>query len=156
MYRYTFTRGQWSEESTLPDWDDKKHGDYSAHLADLGYHPSRSSISNEWHPLLDIYAHHSNGAHVLEVGFGGLCYEVFIPDFISLMMFLKDYAPALGALHSSESQNKLLEIIKRLFRAYHGHEYHTPCPKCDPFEWKRQEDAAEAREKQRREKPSKT
>jgi hypothetical protein len=78
--------------------------------------------------------------------FGNQCFEVFVPDFPSLMMFIKEFAPAFAAINIESDQRGLIRSFDKLFRATHGHDVHSICRECAPEEWE-----ARVRERRKRE-----
>lgn len=149
MRKFTFTRGQWTDGHSLPEWDGDDGEDHTAYIRRIGYgSPCGIEAPDMVAPILEAYAHDTNETFLAFISPDrSSIYEVFLPDFISLMMFLKDYAPALGALEAASNQAEIVETLRKLFLLYHGHASYMPCAKCSPLEWKQNVEAAEARRK---------
>lgn len=150
MRKFTFTRGQWTDGHSLPEWEDDGTEDHSAYVRRIGYSsmPCGIETPDMTDPVFEAYSHNTDETFLAFISPDrSSIYEVYLPDFISLMMFLKDYAPALGALESAANQVEIVETLRKLFLLYHGHESYKPCPRCSPLEWKQNEEAAERRRK---------
>jgi hypothetical protein len=81
---------------------------------------------------------------------GSAVFEVFLPDFPSMMMFIKDHAPAFSAESSNFTTQEILKILEKLFLLQYGHSVHSICAQCDPKGWeeniRRREERLKARE----------
>ena len=57
---------------------------------------------------------------------------VWVPDDVSILEFYRCYGSTgeLGRLRSEVEM--LTESVRKLFRAWHGHEYYNACGACDP------------------------
>lgn len=131
--RFTFNRGSWEDGHDLPEpgQDDDPDG----FLESLGYTLSVGSYGQDHGGSIRIFEEAEGNSYVADVcPFGGYCFEVFLPDFPSLMMFIKDYGTAFSAEATHAVQSEMLTILKRLFRAEHGHDSDTVCQQCDPDE----------------------
>lgn len=149
MFRYTYTRGNWSNGIELPEWFDDEQ--YPAYLERIGYSSSKLSIGSEHGSSIEIYESSDCSSFYSSVSpSGGACYEVFLPDFPSLMLFLKDFAPAFAALSLDGDQREVLSLLEKFFRVYHGHAAHEVCRECDPLQWEANVKFKEARAKARR------
>ena len=134
MSRYTYTKGQWTDGNDLPEWADNE--DFSEYLDRVGYSPAKLCVGSEHGSCIDIYESSDLGSFYASVApLGGTCYEVFLPDFPSLMLFLKDFGPIFSALNIESDQSEILKLLEKLFRAYHGHEAYAICKQCDPTGW---------------------
>ncbi len=134
MYRFTYSRGQWSEGIDLPKWEDNE--EFSTYLERIGYTSSKVNIGSEHGSLIEIYESSSQSSFYASVcPMGSTCYEVFISDFPSLMMFMREFGPAFSALNVDGQQQQILELLEKTFRVYHGHAAHELCAQCDPQGW---------------------
>lgn len=97
MVRFTYLQGQWTDGNTLPEWPENE--EFSDYLSRIGYSTSKLTIGSEDGPSIEIYeASDSNSFYANVCPSGGTCYEVFLPDFPSLMLFLKDFGTTFSAL----------------------------------------------------------
>ena len=134
MSRYTYSKGQWTDGNDLPQWADNE--DFSAYLDRIGHSSSKLSVGSEHGSCIEIYESSSSSSFYASVApLGSTCYEVFLPDFPSLMLFLKDFGPIFSALNIESDQSEIIKILEKLFRVYHGHEPYNLCRQCDPKGW---------------------
>jgi hypothetical protein len=129
---YTYNRGEWTDGNSLPEWIDNE--DFYDYLERTGYKEafkfSQNSIGDE---MATIFKNEDATAW-----FAAICLDcdrllfVFLPDFPSLMMFTKDYAPAINLIANSFEQNDIRKMLEKLFHAYHGHYAEDYCYQCDP------------------------
>lgn len=151
MSDYTFNRGTWSDGFTLDPA--KQDEDLREHLARIGYDQRLTDFGTADVDCVEIY---TSGDAFLAVVCPGSdrFYTVHLPDFPSLMMFLRDYAPAFTAMAQDYRQAALLRIAERTFRAEHGHDPDVVCETCDPRELERRARLrAEALERKRKPSP---
>ncbi|MGE6214005.1 hypothetical protein, partial [Comamonas aquatica] len=66
--------------------------------------------------------------------------RVYLPDFPSMMMFVRDHAAAFSVETANSYQYEMLQIMQKFFQAVHGHDALNICKECDPHEWQRQKD----------------
>lgn len=146
MSRFTYLRGQWTDGHDLPEWAENE--EFDAYLERIGYSSSKLCVGSEYGSSLDIYeAPDGSSFFVSAVPMGGACYEVFLPDFPSLMLFLKDFGSAFSMLSTEDSQREILSLLEKLFRVYHGHAAYEICKQCAPQEWEASVARREARAK---------
>ena len=96
--KFAFNRGSWEDTNPLPDWqDDEEFKDY---LTRIGFSTTANSFGHQYGKQIQIYESATdNGSFYASVcPFDGVVYEVFLPDFPSMMMFLKDHAAAFSYL----------------------------------------------------------
>ncbi|MCL1861885.1 MAG: hypothetical protein FWG52_10230 [Proteobacteria bacterium] len=134
--KFTFNRGSWEDTNPLPDWQDGE--DFDDFVTRIGF----STIANtfgydEERGLIEIYESTTGKGsfYANATPFGSSVYEVFLPDFPSMMMFIKDFAAVFFAKSSSYLQYDILSILEKQFQAQHGHSAYDVCPKCDPHSW---------------------
>lgn len=147
MYRFTYTRGKWTDGIDLPEWKDNE--EFSDYIERIEYQSSKLNIGSQHGPQIEVYessTHNSFYASICPMG--GTCYEVLISDFPSLMMFVKEYGPAFSTLNIEGSQQEILELLEKTFRVYHGHAAHEMCQECDPQGWEAAVKSREERSKQ--------
>jgi hypothetical protein len=134
MIDYTYTRGTWSDGSTLePATQDEA---VDEHLVRIGYRQRLTDFGMDAMDTVEIYTSGPSFIAVVSPG-SQLCYSIHLPDFPSMMMFLRDYAPAFAAMAQDYRQAELLSIAKRTFRLQHGHDSEGVCERCDPREAER-------------------
>jgi len=134
--KFTYNRGNWENSNSLPEWiDDEEFTDY---LTRIGFSPVAGTFGFDLGGQIDVYESNSDkGNFYASVSpFGETIYEVFLPDFPSLMMFLRDHASVFSGEASNFAQQEILSILEKLFQAEHGHPASNICPKCSPDEWK--------------------
>jgi hypothetical protein len=134
MTRFTFDRGLWGDGNSLPDWQDTE--DFDVYLRRIGYSSSKAHFGHEHGSQIEIYESSDSKSFYASVcPSGGTCFEVFLPNFPSLMMFIRDHGPAFAAESSNISQQEILSLLEKLFQLQHGHPAHRICEKCDPVAW---------------------
>jgi hypothetical protein len=98
MSLYTYTKGEWTDGNDLPKWDDSE--DFSAYLYRIGYSPSKLCVGSEHGSCIVLYeSFDASSFYAIVAPLGGKCYEVFLPDFPSMMLLLKDFGPIFSALN---------------------------------------------------------
>jgi hypothetical protein len=128
---YTFNRGNWEDGNNLPKWGDEEECD--EYLKRIGYSTSKISFGDEYGSQIDIYESMDSKSFYASVcPSGGTCFEVFIPDFPSLMIFIKDYGTAFSTNSSNFRQQEILNLLEKLFQLQHGHSAQESCVQCDP------------------------
>ncbi len=146
MSRFTYSQGQWTDGNDLPEWSDNE--EFSEYLARIGYSSSKLIVGSEHGSCIEIYeASDSKSFYASVAPSGSTCYEVFLPDFPSLMSFLKDFGQVFSAINSECDQREILSLLEKLFRAHHGHAAHEICRRCAPQEWEALIKQREARAK---------
>lgn len=138
MNRFTYSRGQWVDGMPLPEPHDNE--EWEAYLKRIGLSRSPTlSIGDEVITDIDIFVvDEEAGSYLASVTPTGYrCYDVFLPDFPSLMLFIKEYAPAFSAICIQQELATLRRMGRKLFRMYHGHDAGFACQDCDPMEWER-------------------
>jgi hypothetical protein len=151
MSKFTFNRGTWEDGNPLPEWRDDE--EFEEYLSRAGYGAYKTTYGDVESSQIEIYSASENSTFYANVSpAGDLCYEVYLPDFPSLMMFLKDYSGIFSNASANSSLQQMLSLQEKLFRANHGHDAYVSCQECDPTGWKIQERAAEERQKRKAEK----
>ena len=156
MSDYTYNRGEWLDGTELPQWiDNESLDDY---LKRTGYSECfkfRENCMAE--DMAVIYKKNDAMAWFADICMDcDISFFVFLPDFPSMMMFTKDYAPAINLIANSYEQNDIKKMLEKLFYAYHGHYAEENCYQCNPrymeemSRW-RQERAAKKLEREKKE-----
>lgn len=135
MAKFTYNRGTWDVGSVLPIWEDHENGD--EYVERLHYSTSPTRFGHPHGSQIEVYESMVNDSFLALVTLGsGSVHEVYLPDFPSMMEFIKDH----GAGFSTDSINTILhnlsEVMDKLFQAQHGHPSHDICSKCNPEGWK--------------------
>lgn len=134
--RFTFKRGAWDDGSPLAEWKDGQDSDQ--YLQSVGY--SRcTNFGNDFGSEIEVFESKDGSFVALVTPLGSYVYEVYIPDFPSLMMFMRDYVPAFATEVATVQQHEMLGIMQKLFYLQHGHAAHRICPQCAPEEWEDRE-----------------
>jgi hypothetical protein len=131
---FTFNRGTWEDGSPLPEWEDGE--DSGSYLKRIGYLSSRTVFGHEDSGHIEIFeASDSKTFYASVCPMGDAVYEVFLPDFPSYMIFMRDYGTAFASEATNISQQQMLVLLEKLFQAEHGHSVHNICAQCDPLAW---------------------
>jgi hypothetical protein len=129
MNYLTFNRGTWEDSYPLPEWmDDEGFYDY---LDRIGFNRSTTTFGEESISQIEIYESSDGKSFYVVVslpGDGSISCNVYLPDFPSLMMFIKDYASAFSEQSSHSTMQEMLLILERLFQIHHGHSANSICP----------------------------
>jgi hypothetical protein len=134
MSRFTFNRGSWEDGNSLPEWQDNE--DFGAYLERIGYASSKASFGHEHGGQIEIYESSEKQSFYASVCPSGTSvFEVFLPDFPSMMMFLKDHAAAFSTESVNITQQETLNLLEKFFQFQHGHSAHSICQHCDPIGW---------------------
>ena len=135
MHRFTYSMGTWTQGNSAPDWnEDEEFEDY---LRRIGYSPVKNRIGHEFGSVIDIFTSSDENKFIASVSpDGSNVYEVFIQDFPSLMLFLKDFGSVFSLLAIEAHQSETRDMMEKLFNVYHGHAAHDICKQCAPSEWR--------------------
>lgn len=143
--KFSFNRGVWENGNPLSDWQENEQ--FDQFLARIGYNIIATKFGNEGGSNIEIYDSSNDDSFYASIcPSGGALYEVFIPDFPSLMMFIRDHASGFAAESTNFYQQQTLELLQKLFHAQHGHSAHEVCRTCDPFAWEQQQEARKKRQ----------
>ena len=146
MSRYTYTRGEWKDGNDHPEWADSE--DFRSYMTRIGYRTLGLTIGSEHGSSIEVFeAADGKSFYANITPCGSNCYEVFIPDFPSLMLFMKEFGPIFAAISIESDQREMLNSLEKLFRVYHGHAAHNICRECAPEEWEARVKQREARTK---------
>ena len=138
MSNFTFNRGTWEDGHPLPKWEDNE--DFNEYLSRAGYRAYKTIYGDPEAGHIEVYAAEKDNTFFASVcPAGDFCYEVYLPDLPSLMMFLKDYSTVFSAASTNSSLQQMLVLQEKQFRATHGHDAYVSCKECDPTGWEAQE-----------------
>ena len=145
--KFTFSRGNWGDTNSLSEWNDGE--EFEDYLGRIGFSTVAGSFGHRDGGQIELYESSSNnGSFYASVcPSGGNVYEVYLPDFPSMMMFVRDYATAFSAESINCLQQEVLSILEKQFQVQHGHPAHTICHKCDPVGWEANLRAREERQR---------
>lgn len=147
MSKFTFDRGTWKDGNSMPEWQDNE--DLSSYLNRSGYATARATFGCEDGGEFKVYeSSDGKSFYALVCPLGDTCFDVLLPDFPSLMMFIRDHAAAFAAESVNFTQQQALTILEKLFQAQHGHDAYSICQQCDPLGWEKLR-ALEVRRKKR-------
>lgn len=131
MSSFTFKRGIWSEGAGVLEINEEE--DFSDYLKRIKYSVTKFTFGEEEEgSLIEIHESEESGAFLACVTLGEKWYLVAIPDFPSVMMFIRDFGTPFATEASNFSQRESLRIQEKLFHAEHGHYSYLACDKCDP------------------------
>lgn len=140
MSEFTFRAGTWSEGTNLPKWNEEE--DFIDYLHRVGFSTVETSYGNEYGGHVEIYEAHGGDSFFATVcPTGNFVYSVHLPDFVSYMLFMKDFAAPFAAGATAEIQRDTHELLGKFFRAEHGHSADEVCERCAPEEVKRRKEA---------------
>jgi hypothetical protein len=159
MIDFTFENGIWKKGSPLSEdgYDDINWDDC---VSKLGYELiNYTRFGDEFSSNAIIRKHKTNDSSLAEVA---IFYEeykvVYIPDFPSLMIFVRDFCSSFSLSYLQRAQEELNSSVNKIFRAYHGHDSNEICRECDPVEFNRRiqenKEYLEYRKKKERKKTS--
>ena len=132
--RFRYTRGTWSNDWPLPEWQDGE--EFNAYLMRIGYSSGALRLGSEHGSSVEIYENGDGGSFfALFTPTGSCCYEVFLPDLPSFMMFVKDVGSAFNTTAILTQGEETLDLLRKLFQAWHGHSDMQLCKVCDPTGW---------------------
>lgn len=135
---FTFNRGSWEDGSPLPELEDNE--DSESYLERIGYTQARHQFGHQDGGQLEIYESSKGNSFYASVSPSGTtCYEVFLPDFPSFMIFMRDYGAVFATEATNVSTQQILDLLEKMFQAKHGHSAHGFCQECDPVAWKARE-----------------
>ena len=113
MAGYTFANGIWTDGMSIPTWTEDEA--VEQYLERTGFGALNSVIGTELGASIELHEHKSDGSYFAFVSpVGNNIQEVYIPNFPSLMLFVRDYATGFSAMALNSSQNQLLEIAEKL------------------------------------------
>jgi len=125
MSRFTFNRGTWEDGNSLPEWYDDEH--FATYLEKIGYASGKSMFGHQDGGHIEIYASSDGKSFYASVcPSGDNVYEVFLPDFPSMMMFVKDYGTPFSAESVNLCQQQAFILLEKSFELRYGNLYrHT-------------------------------
>jgi hypothetical protein len=133
-----YTRGEFSEDDTLPECDDIE--DWSDYPTTAGFDSFGTRLGDEDGGSFKIHASKKGRSYLVDFSLTGNEWEfIHIPDFISMMMFLRDFGPIIELSALREDINQMKTLTERTFRKYHEHEVSVVCKECDPLEFRDRE-----------------
>jgi hypothetical protein len=113
MSKFTFNRGTWEDGNPLPEWRDDE--EFEEYLSRAGYGAYKTTYGDVESSQIEIYSASENSTFYANVSpAGDLCYEVYLPDFPSLMMFLKDYSGIFSNASANSSLQQMLSLQEKL------------------------------------------
>lgn len=134
--RYTFNRGEWSNGCALQDWEDGEG--FDDYLRRINFKTAPMEFGGEGLSQIQIYESDTRAEFLAHVCLNNEnIYEVYLPDFPSMMMFIRDHAAAFSVETANTYQQDVLQIIQKFFQAIHGHDAFDICKECDPNEWQK-------------------
>lgn len=150
QYTYTYARGVWSDGCPFAPMEDEDN--FDNYMERIGYRPYGYTFGHEDAANFDVYESTRDGSFLALVApFNGKVFDVYMPDFPSLMMFLRDFGSAFATDAIAIAKRESLTIMERQFQLQHGHSTTTVCPKCDPEEWEKRVEANRTRNAQQQE-----
>ncbi|MCI5114895.1 MAG: hypothetical protein D3921_05785 [Candidatus Electrothrix sp. AW1] len=133
MNYLTFNRGTWEDSYPFPEWMDNEYS--NDYLDRIGFNTSTTTFGEEFISQIEIHESSDGKSFYAAVSLsddGSISCNVYLPDFPSLMIFIKDYASAFSEKSSNATMQEMLLIFEKLFHIHHGHSADSICPQCDP------------------------
>lgn len=144
---YTYQKGQWIENTTFPEL--KEDENFDEYLKRVGFPIQTINFGCGDDEDFGFYVYervedNKDDFFIMIYPLASKAYLVFIPDFISLMMFLREYTQVFTLQNLLEKLEEMHKTITKIFRVYHGHDPDSCCRQCDPvafekFEQKKKE-----------------
>lgn len=135
MSKFTYRRGRWEDGHSLPEQGEDE--EFDAYRARTGYTSSPTRFGHVDSNQFELYGH-NNGTFLADVTFThSHCFEVFLPDFPSAMLFIRDHAAGFALDEANITHRDVFNLLEKLFQAQHGHASHEICSKCDPEGWEK-------------------
>lgn len=105
----------------LPEWEENE--DFTDYLARIDHNTAKFSFGYEEGGQIEIYESSSSLSFYASVcPAGSTVFDVFLPDFPSMMMFVKDYAPAFSTESVNVTQQQTLALLEKFFQNRYGHQ----------------------------------
>lgn len=130
---YTYTRGEWTSGSTLPEWIGTE--EFDDYLRRIKFKTTPMRFGGDELSQIQVYESEEKPIFMAEVTLTGNIYNVYLPDFPSMMMFVRDHAAAFSVEAANSYQQEILQIMQKFFQAVHGHDALNICKECDPHGW---------------------
>ena len=136
---WMYKRGTWEETEDPLVWEE---GDaWETVLDRAGYEKQAeagfSGIgSSSWD--IEVYKKKDDSSYLASVCYNSSDIEtIVLPDYPSLLMFLREFAPFLTLESILFELDELRTMGDKAFQAWHGHDYAMMCHFCDPVGWER-------------------
>ncbi len=111
MTEFTYFRGEWKETDTLPEHlDGEENRDW---LLRCGFNPVPTQFGDEYGSNIEIYFK-SRTSFLATVAISDYYYNVLLPDFPSLMMFIRDFAPAFLLAETCAIQEEMKSALETI------------------------------------------
>ena len=138
--KYSFDRGAWIDNFPLPEQQDNE--EFEDYLRRIGFSANAASFGNEYGSQVEIYESIKGDSYYATVSpTGDAAREIYLPDFPSLMMFVRDYVSAFSVESSNAHLQEIWTLLEKMFQVQHGHSAHEICSQCDPAGWKQRAQA---------------
>lgn len=133
---WKYYKGEWTKIDDPLVWNEDE--EWGTILTRAGYHSYPAHIwGEEEDDHIELYIKQDDTPpYLINLILGGNIIAVYIDDLPNLMQWLKDYAPVFS-LDIVPLLNDFLTLFARAFRAWHGHEWESPCAICDPYAYQR-------------------
>ena len=107
---FTFNRGSWEDGSPLSEWEEEDGEDFEDYLIRIGYHGNKTIFGHEDNSHFEIHETMDGGSfYCIATPLRSNSYDVFLPDFPSLMMFIRDYGTAFSVGNNEGTGAKYAE-----------------------------------------------
>lgn len=152
MKAWKYHHGEWSEIEDPMVWNEGEDSKTAFKRAGYYTFPFCRFGVEEGQPSIELYAKEDYGPPwLVNLNITDAIEYIYIYDLPSLMQFLRDYAPMCSLSQMADIQEEQVsKILSRAFQAWHGHDFDNVCPRCDPLEFKRREQARQRRMEKRR------
>lgn len=112
MNKFTYNRGAWTDGHELPEY--LADEDEASYFGRLRLNPNLFQMGADEGPHFLVHAFKSGGAHLATVNLGDDEYEVYLPDFPSAMMFIRDFGSAFAVSPLEINLEHLIEKLERV------------------------------------------
>jgi hypothetical protein len=125
--------GEWSQIDNPMVWHEGE--EHKTALERAGYYPFPQQ---EYGATLQLYIKKDYTLpYRITFDLGDHLVAVYVYDLPSLMQWLRDYSPIFTLSDIAYLQDETRNLLRRAFRAWHGHVPENVCPSCDPIEYKK-------------------
>ena len=140
MKAWKYRRGEWTEiEDPVVGGENE---DWKVTLKRAGYRgfPQMEFGDPDIQGLVVYRKVDYTAPYLINVTDGDVVETVYIDDFPSLLQFLRDFAPFCSLANTDDNLKELVQVLRKSFRGWHGHDADDVCRECDPLEYERRQE----------------
>ena len=125
--------GEWSQIDNPMVWYEGE--DFDIAMKRAGYY---SFPQQEYGGDLRLYVKKDDELpYLITFNLSDTIESVYVYDLPSVMQWLRDYSPIFLLSEMAFLQDETQTLLRRAFRAWHGHDYQNICARCDPLKYER-------------------